>query len=135
MDKKGIVFTRLRDTVSFFFGLVIAAFGLIPILFSFKVIGFTIPLLGSLSGSILTWIVAFCGLYILIDGFVEPPQHMLHWALIICGLVLAVVGLIPILYSFKVIGFTIPFLSNMLLYWIIISVEGILLMVGGLTEH
>lgn len=135
MNKKGVVFTRFRDTLSFFFGLVIAAFGLIPLLYSYKVIGFTIPLLGTLGGSVLTWVVAFCGLYILIDGFVEPPQHSLHWILIACGLVLAITGLIPILYQFKIIGFTLPFIGNQLLYLILISIEGIVLMVGGLTEH
>ena len=134
MNKKAIVFTRARDTLSFFVGLIVLVFGLLPLLHKFGVIDFEMPLIGSLPGSILIWVIAIFGLYILIDGFVEPPQHSLHWILIALGLLMAVFGLIPLLHQFGVIGFTIPLLDNVI-YLVFISVEGLLLMIGGLTEH
>ena len=80
LNKKGLIFTRPRDTVSFFVGLVLLALGLIPLLSQFGVIGFTLPgFLTGLVGSIFIWIIAVAGAYIVIDGFIEPPLHSLHW--------------------------------------------------------
>ena len=136
MNKKGIVFTRPRDTISFFIGVFLAALGIIPLLNKFGVIGFTLPsFLTNLLAQIAIWIIAVAGLYVVIDGFVEPPAHNLHWILICAGIVLFVVGLLPILFTFKVIGFSIPFLNNLIVYQTLITLEGILLIIGGLTEH
>jgi|GEM_PF-2104378 len=135
-NKKGFVFTRPRDTISFFIGLILLLLGLIPLLSYFKVISFTLPefLLG-IVGSIFIWIIAVAGAYIVIDGFIVPPLHSLHWILILLGFVFLVIGLIPILHKFNVMPFTINFLENMVVYNIVIAVEGFLLIVGGLTEH
>lgn len=135
--KKGMVFTRARDTISFIIGLVLAAFGIIPLLFNFNVIGFNLPgVLLNLPISVLVWVIAVVGLYIVIDGFIEPPMHIFHWALIVGGLVLAVIGLIPILFSFGVIPFTVPFLGeNLIVYQVLIAVEGLFLAIAGLTMH
>ncbi len=136
MDKQGIVFTRPRDTVSFFAGLLIAAFGIIPLLAKFGVLGAKLP--GFLTGlpfSIAIWVIAVAGLYVVIDGFIEPPAHNLHWFLIAGGIVLFLVGLLPVLHSFGVIAMSFGFLDNLVLYHSIITIEGILLVVGGLTEH
>jgi len=139
MDKKGIVFTRPRDTVSFFIGLILFALGLIPLIGpspGFGFIGFGLPaFITNLIASIFIWIIAVAGLYIVIDGFVEPPAHNLHWFLIIGGVVLFVVGLLPILHKYEVIGFGLDFLNNLLVYQGLIALEGLFLMVGGLTEH
>jgi len=135
-NKKGLVFTRPRDTVSFFIGLILLALGLIPLLSYFKVIGFALPgFLSGLIGSIFIWIIAVGGAYIVIDGFIEPPLHSLHWILILLGFVFLVIGLVPLLHKFNVIPFTINFLESMVVYNIVIAVEGFLLLVGGLTEH
>jgi hypothetical protein len=136
MDKKGIVFTRPRDTVSFFVGVVLAALGLIPLLIKLKVLNWTLPtFMMNLPFSIAIWIIAVAGLYVVIDGFIEPPAHNLHWFLIAAGIVLFVVGLLPLLKQFNVISLNLPFLSNLVVYQTLITVEGILLIVGGLTEH
>jgi len=136
LNKKGLVFTRPRDTVSFFIGLVLLILGLIPLLHYFKVLGFALPeFLSGLVGSIFIWIIAVAGAYIVIDGFIEPPLHSLHWILILIGLVFLIIGLIPILNNFNIIPFTISFLNNMVVYNLVIAVEGFLLIVGGLTEH
>jgi len=135
MDKQGIVFTRPRDTVSFFAGLIIAAFGIVPLLAKFGVLGVKLPaFLVGLPFSIAIWVIAVAGLYVVIDGFIEPPAHNLHWFLIAGGIVLFLVGLLPVLHSFGVIAMSFGFLDNLVLYSII-TVEGILLIVGGLTEH
>lgn len=135
-NKQGIVFTRPRDTISFFVGVFLAALGLIPLLSYFKIIGFGMPaFLNNIIGAVAIWIIAVAGLYVVIDGFIEPPAHNLHWILIVAGLFLFVIGLIPILFTFKVIPFGIPFLNNMVVYNAIITLEGILLIIGGLTEH
>lgn len=135
-NRKGIVFTRPRDTISFFVGLILLATGLIPLLNYWNVIGFSLPgFISNLIASIVIWIIAVAGLYIIIDGFIEPPQHSLHWLLIIVGFVMLLIGLIPILHKFEVIGFSIPFLNNLVVYNIMISLEGFALMIGGLTEH
>jgi len=137
LNKKGLVFTRVRDTVSFFVGLIIMALGLIPLLNHFKVMSFGLPgFLTTLVASIFIWVIAVAGLYVVIDGFIEPPLHSLHWILIVLGLVFLVVGLIPILHNFNVIPFTIiSVLDSLVVYNIIIAVEGLLLLIGGLTEH
>lgn len=132
-NKKARVFTAPRDTISFFVGVVLAAFGVLPLLSKWGIVKFQIPFLSNIAVSVLVWIVAVAGLYVLIDGFIEPPAHALHWMLILIGLILAIVGLIPILKSFGVLGFTLPF--NDVVYRIIITLEGLLLIIGGLTEH
>jgi hypothetical protein len=51
-------------------------------------------------------------------------------------LLLFVVGLLPILHNFGVLGFDMGgFLNSLYLYQSIITLEGLLLMIGGLTEH
>ena len=137
MDKKGMIFTRGRDTFSFIVGLILAAFGIIPLLNSFKLVAWNLPdFLLNMPVSILVWVIAVAGAYIVIDGFIEPPMHIFHWALILGGFILLVVGLIPILYSFKAIGFTVPFLGeNLIVYQVLIGVEGLFLAIAGLTMH
>lgn len=132
-NKKARVFTAPRDTLSFFIGVILAAFGILPLLAKWGVIKFQIPLIGNMAVDILIWVVALGGAYVVIDGFIEPPAHSLHWFLILAGLVLLITGLIPILHTFGTIGFTLP-LDDMI-YRIIITVEGVLLIIGGLTEH
>jgi hypothetical protein len=132
-NKKARVFTAPRDTLSFFIGLLLTAFGILPLLAKWGMVKFTIPFIGNLAVDVLIWIVALAGAYVVIDGFIEPPAYSLHWILILIGSILLIVGLIPILSNLKIIGFNIP-LGDMI-YRIIITVEGILLVIGGLTEH
>lgn len=136
MNTQGIVFTRPRDTISFFVGLFITAFGILPLLIKFGILDWSLPaFLTGLPFTVAVWVIAVAGLYVVIDGFIEPPAHNLHWFLILAGIVLFVIGLLPILHSFAVIGLSFGFLDNLILYHSIITVEGLLLMVGGLTEH
>jgi hypothetical protein len=132
-SKKGF-FMSFRDWLSFFVGLILFAIGLIPLLSSFKVIKWGLPgFMTSLIGSIFFWIIAIAGIYIFIDGIIEPKAEFLHLTLLLVGLLFVAVGLIPILHKFGVVGFGIPFLDNMVVYNIIITIEGLLLMTAGFT--
>jgi|WetSurMetagenome_2_1015567.scaffolds.fasta_scaffold534865_2 hypothetical protein len=132
-SKKGF-FMSGRDWLSFFIGLVLFGVGLVPLLNNFKITPFGLP--GFLAGpiaAIVFWIISIAGLYIIIDGLIEPAGHMIHTILLVLGAVFVVVGLIPILHGFKIIGFTVPFLDNLIVYNIIITVEGVMLMSAGFT--
>lgn len=132
-NKKGF-FMSFRDWLSFFIGLILFAIGLIPLLSSFKVIKWGLPgFMTSMIGSIFFWIIAVGGVYIFIDGIIEPKAEFLHLALLLIGLVFVAVGLIPILNKFGTISFNIPFLANMVVYNIIITIEGLMLMTAGFT--
>lgn len=132
-SKKGWLMTA-RDWISFFVGVVLLVVGLIPLLNKWNVIGFGLPgFFSGLVGSIFFWIIAIAGIYIIIDGLIEPAGHSLHIFLMILGLVFVIVGLIPILNKFGVIGFNLGFLSNMMVYNIIITLEGLMLMTAGFT--
>ena len=132
-SKKGF-YMSARDWISFFAGLVLFVIGFIPLLSAWKVVSFALP--GFLSGfiaSIFFWIIAIAGLYIIIDGIIEPAGHALHTTLLVLGFLFVIIGLIPILAKFGVIGFNIGFLANLMVYNIIITVEGIMLMSAGFT--
>ena len=131
-SKKGF-YASARDWISFFIGIVLAVFGLIPLLYQF----FKITVLNlhtfvdKLPLQILVWVVAIGGAYVILDGLIEPAGHMLHVTLMILGLVFVVAGLIPILISFKVLSFSWPLTT--IVYQVIITIEAFMLMTAGLT--
>ena len=132
-NKKGF-FMSFRDWLSFGVGALLILVGGIPLLGYFGVLPFTLPaVLNTLIASVAFWIIAIGGLYILIDGIIEPSGHTLHMLLLALGGLFILVGLLPILNSFGVVGFEVPFLQNLVVYNAIITLEGILLIVGGLT--
>lgn len=110
-------------------GIILMALGLIPLLNKWGVIGFNLPgfLLGIFS-NIALYILAAGGLYLLIDSFMEDDTTRV----ISIGVALAIIaiGLIPLLNSFGVIGFTIPFLSPTL-YQILFVLEGLFLFIAA----
>ncbi len=132
-SKKG-VFMSFRDWFSFFVGLVLFLMGITPLLNKWNIISFSLPeFLSGLIGSIFFWIIAIAGGYIIIDGMIEPAGHAIHKFLILLGLIFIVVGFLPILNSFDVIKLELPFLANLVVYNIIITVEGLMLMSAGFT--
>ncbi|MBI2129375.1 hypothetical protein HYU07_03995 [Candidatus Woesearchaeota archaeon] len=137
MNKKGMIFTRPRDSISFVVGLILAAYGIIPLLNAIGLLKFTLPaFLTGLPAEILIWVVAVGGAYVVVDGLIEPKMNALHPFLIGVGIILLAIGLIPILNKFHVIPFSLPFLGASLTpYQVLITIEGILLIIGGFTEH
>lgn len=132
-SKKGF-YMSARDWISFFVGLLLFAVGLIPLLNKFGVLPFGLPgFMTGLIASIFFWIIAIAGLYIIIDGLIEPAGHMIHTMLIVTGILFVLIGLVPILNQFGVIKFDIPFLKDLIVYNIIITIEGLMLMSAGFT--
>jgi len=131
-----MIMPRARDKMSFFVGLILFAMGGIPLANKLGFLGFNLPeLISGAIGSVAIWIIAVGGAYVLIDGIIEPKTHSLHWTLVLIGLLLLVTGLIPILNNFGVLPFGFGFLNNLVVYNSIITLEGLLLVIGGLTEH
>ena len=122
-----------RKPISLLVGLLFVALGLIPLLFSFGVIGFDLPI--SIAGIIL-WVLSVVGGVILLwDAIGENMQIMgigqqLRMASIAGGLLLLAVGLIPILNQFGVIGFSIPEFADIIKN-VLFVVFGGLLLYGG----
>ncbi|MFT4343584.1 MAG: hypothetical protein ACMXYE_02445 [Candidatus Woesearchaeota archaeon] len=132
-NKKGF-FMSFRDWLSFGVGGLLILLGGLPLLHTFGVLPFGLPgIFNTLMVSIGGWIIALAGLYIVIDGMIEPSGHSLHMILLALGGLFILVGLLPILNSFGVVDFQVPFLENLVVFNIIITVEGFLLILGGLT--
>ena len=112
---------------SFVLGAFLFAFGLLPLIGKSSYLG---PLASSLSGVVLSYILAFGGLFIIFDSFFEFTFHA-HVALtvMLSGLVVFAIGLIVVLHSMKVLAFTIP--VSPLLFNILFIIEGLLLMVSA----
>ncbi len=118
-----------KNWVAVIIGLLLLALGLIPLLNNFGVIGFGLPgFLNGIVSKIGLWIVAAGGLFLLIDSFLE--DHSMRMISIVVALLILAVGIIPLLNSFGIIGFTIPFLS-VNVYNIIFVIEGLFLLIAA----
>lgn len=122
-----------RKPISLFLGVVFLAFGLIPLLNQFGVIGFSIPQLPK----IILYVLSVVGAVILLwDAIGEGMSmgmgisQMLRPATFVMAVVLLAIGLIPLLNSFGVIGFNLPEFAAIVLN-ILYVVTGALLLYGG----
>ena len=116
-----------RHWLSFFVGAIIFALGLIPLIGKEGWLG---PL-NSVIGQIAVFIIAFGGLYIIIDSFFEFTFHSgIGITTLLVGLVVFGLGLISILHSMGVVGFGIPFLALPIVWQILFLLEGLFLMLG-----
>ncbi len=119
-----------KNWISFFVGAFVLALGLIPILNILNVIKFDIP--SNLIGIIISvahWLIALGGFYLLYDAFLDWHEELGKIAFWV-ALVMIAIGIIPILHSFNVLGFTIPFLSEIVFY-VLFMIEGVFLIVVG----
>ncbi|MBI2176464.1 hypothetical protein HYU40_03930 [Candidatus Woesearchaeota archaeon] len=129
---QGMMMGGPRKPISLVTGLVFLAFGGIPLLNSMKVIGFTIPVLPQ---TILYALSVFGAVFLLWNAISENMAmmgfaQMARMATFVMALVLLAVGLIPLLHSFGVIGFTLPELAAVVINTLYI-VTGFLLIYGG----
>lgn len=121
----GFDFDDPKNWSALILGLVIASLGAIPLLNSFGVIEFSLPaFLSGIISSIGLWIIAGAGFYLMITSFLEDDT--MRVVSIIVALAVLAIGIIPLLNSFGIIGFTIPFLS-VNVYNIIFVIEGLFL--------
>lgn len=109
-------------------GLLLMALGIIPMLYSFKVISWGGFLQGSWFMMIAPYLLAAGGIFLLIDSFMEDDTMRIVSILI--ALILIAIGVINVLYKFKIIGFNIPFLT-VLVYQILFIVEGLFLVLAA----
>lgn len=134
MSKKaqGMMMGGPRKPLSLISGFVFLALGLIPLLNSWGVIGFSF----SLPLGIIFWIVALVGGIILLwdaigeNMAVMGMQQQVRIATAIVGLVMLAIGLIPILNGMGAIAFNIPPMAEMIKN-ILFTVVGALLLYGG----
>jgi hypothetical protein len=123
-----------RKGISFVVGLVFFALGLIPLLKMMNVIHFTIPPFGNTIVIIICLIGAVFLLWDAIDegqfGMAMGAGQMLVPATVIMALALLALGLIPLLHTMNVIGFTIPQLGQTIMD-VLYVITGVLLFYGG----
>lgn len=132
-NKKGIFnWDDPKTLANLFIGLVVIALGLLPLLNYFGLIGFTLPaFLSNVVAKIALYVIAGLGIWLLIDGFLEDSH--IRMITIVIALVVLVLGLIPLLSSFGVIG-SVPFLSFVLqpmVFNVIFVIEGIFLIIAA----
>jgi hypothetical protein len=133
-SKKGIVdFQDPKKLMSLIIGFILFALGLIPLLNVWNIISWNIPafLLGFIF-SIVNYLIAAIGFWLLIDGFLE--DHSLRTLTLIAGILFIAFGLINVLSAFGIISFAIPFLDSygLYIYKVIFLIEGILLMIASI---
>jgi hypothetical protein len=110
-------------------GFLLTAFGLIPLLNHFGVIGWNLPeFMIGLMGNFALYLIAGIGIWLIIDGFLE--DETIQKITLLIGLLVLIFGIIPLLNQFGVISITIPFL-NLLVFQALFVVEGILLIIAA----
>ena len=121
-----------KKTISIFLGLVFLAFGLIPVLYEYKLIGFTIPTVPQ----IVLWVLGVVGGVLLLMDALRESQEMVNKGLmiptLILGLVLLAFSVVPLLNQFGLISFALPAIGSTIVY-ILFAIAGLLLIVGGLA--
>ena len=119
-----------KDWISLFFGLIIAAFGVLPILNRFN-IGpgwFTLEFLPI---QIFAYIVAIVGFYLLVESIIEiTNSNAIGWISFLIAGILMALGILVVLSRFNVgpSWFAIPI--GPLFYQIIFVIEGLFLMIA-----
>ena len=102
-----------RSWMSLIFGVILSALGLIPLLNSFKVIGWSIPELPLFAIRI---ILIIAGILLLWDSTYEIWQARAWWILsIVFGIPILILGVVPILNQYGVLSFTLDFIPQMVL--------------------
>ena len=116
----------MMKIISIILGLLMIALGSLPLLNQFGILGLNI----SLPISVLTYILAGAGLFVLIDGFMEGFMETSGKITMLVGFLILIGGLLMVLGSFGVLPFTVPAVGIMV-YNVLFIIEGILLLVAG----
>ncbi|RMF56152.1 hypothetical protein D6745_00180 [Candidatus Woesearchaeota archaeon] len=115
-----------KDWFTLILGLILLVLGVIPFLNKFGIVSFGLNFLPIMQ--FVSYIISIAALWLIIEGFMEDEGVKI--ITIIVGLIILAIGVIPLLNSFGVISFAIPFLS-VTLYNIIFILEGILLVIAA----
>ena len=121
---------ELKDWISFFTGILMIAFGLMPM------IAGPLGLPSSLSFTwlpmtLFTYVLAGAGLYLLINAVIEiTNSNNIGWTTFLLGIAFLVIGILPVLKGLGVIGFSLPFNISPMIYRIMFIIEGIFLCIA-----
>lgn len=122
---------ELKDWLSFFAGCAMIALGGLPLLHRILPNASSALALPWLPVTIFTYILAAAGLYLLIDAIIEiTNSNGIGWMTFLLGTVFLVIGIIPVLYSAGILGFTLPLQLSALAYQIMFVIEGIFLCIA-----
>ncbi|MFT4304045.1 MAG: hypothetical protein ACMXYG_05740 [Candidatus Woesearchaeota archaeon] len=113
--------------ISLITGLIAAFLSGVPLLNLLGWLEWTLPF--QLGSSILLWVVAATGAYLLIDSFISEDDFMM-WLLAGTAFIILAIAMIQILYRFDIIGFGIPFLDLIVLQ-VLFFIEGIGLIIAA----
>ncbi len=116
--------------VSLISGLIVIALGGIPLLNSWGLLGFSLPIV--IGSPILLWVVAVVGAYLLIDTFLSEDDTIM-WISAGVAFVILAIAIIQILNGMGIIGFGIPFITQTVLN-VLFVIEGIGLLVAGFGD-
>jgi len=116
---------QMRDWISGLVGAIIFLLGLMPMLGYLK-------FLNDISATLLTWIVAIAGLYLMVNSIIEiTNSNIIGWWSFGIAIAVMLIGLFPILHGFGIgpSWFEFRWLSRTV-YNIIFIIEGIFLMIA-----
>jgi len=105
---------------------ILTILGGIPLLNQMGIIGFGLGPLESFGVQIFLYVAALGGMWLLFDALWGKEHGFLKYACVIVGLVVIVIGVIPILNQFGYITYTITFITPMI-YNIMFITEAVLL--------
>ncbi len=119
----------IRHWISFFVGAFIFVLGLFPLIGKDAWI---FNLTKSAPGIVFAYIVAFGGLYIIVDSFFEFTFHSgVGVGTLLIGFIVLGLGLVAVLSSMKVITFSLSFMAAFgIVYEILFMLEGLFLMIA-----
>ena len=106
-------------------GLILLAMGIFPLLNQFGVISFNLPY--TPAGIILEIILTIGGVYLFIMGIMEDVDFM-KWVSIIAGIIVATIGILPLLANFGVLA-VVPFLAFLYSPYLYVII-GLLMLIG-----
>lgn len=113
-----------RKNIGLVLGIIIFITGLVGTLSGINILKFQVPL----TVNILAWILAVGGIYLIIESITEFGAR--RGAALLVAFIVLVIALIPILNQLGIIAFSIPGI-NLLIYHILLIVEGIFLIINA----
>jgi hypothetical protein len=122
-------FDEPKGKISILIGIPVLALGLIPLLNHWGAIGFNLPaFIVNLIPTIAIWALPALALFLFIDS-IDEDDTIKH-VTIVLAIAFFALGVIEILHTFGVIGFGVPFLGNPVVAKILLSLEGLFLIIA-----
>jgi hypothetical protein len=130
MDKRGQMMNS-RKIASYGLGFIMLVMGIIPMLYMFNVIGFTIP---GLPMMVMYVLAVVAGILLFWDALGENMGMGMTQTIMFASYALAVaslaIGIVPILGMLGIIQFTFGFIGSTIIY-VLFAIDGLLLIYGG----